>query len=149
VLATGVTVAECAAARELLGAAVEMRVLDVTDADAVSALFAGLHGLDALVNAAGIGRGAAEFTEAGFARTIDVNLMGTMRCCYAAQALLAARRGAIVNVASVMALFGSGTAPAYSSSKGAVVQFTRSLAVAWAATASAAMRWHRAGSTRR
>jgi NAD(P)-dependent dehydrogenase (short-subunit alcohol dehydrogenase family) len=132
VTATGATTAECDAARHQLAPEIEVCVLDVTQAEQVQALFAGLDRLDALVNAAGIGRGAVEFTEAGFARTIEVNLMGTMRCCYAAKALLLASGGNIVNIASVMSTFGSGTAPAYASSKGAVAQFTKSLAVAWA-----------------
>jgi NAD(P)-dependent dehydrogenase (short-subunit alcohol dehydrogenase family) len=133
VIATGATAVECETARRQLDAAIELKVLDVTQAEAVQAFFAGLDRLDALVNAAGIGRGAAEFSEVGFERTMDVNLMGTMRCCYAARALLLAQAGSIVNLASVMAFFGSGTAPAYASSKGAIAQFTKSLAVAWAA----------------
>ena len=133
VVATGATAAECEKAGAQLNADIELRVLDVTDADAVLACFNNLHKLDALVNAAGIGRGAAEFSEAGFARTMDVNLMGTMRCCYAAKNLLRDSAGSLVNIASMMAFFGSGTAPAYAASKGAVAQFTRSLAVAWAA----------------
>ncbi len=137
VVATGASAAECDAARSRLApaqrAGITLEVLDVTQADAVQAFFDALDGLDTLVNAAGIGRGAAEFEEGGFARTIDVNLMGTMRCSYAARALLQRQGGSIVNLASVMALFGSATAPAYAASKGAVVQFTRSLAVAWAA----------------
>jgi NAD(P)-dependent dehydrogenase (short-subunit alcohol dehydrogenase family) len=132
VLATGATAAECTAARATLDASIELRVLDVTQADAVQTLFSGLERLDTLVNAAGIGRGSAEFSEEGFARTMDVNLMGTMRCCYAAKPLLQASAGSIVNIASMMSFFGSGTAPAYAASKGAVAQFTRSLAVAWA-----------------
>lgn len=99
VIATGATVAECATASAHLDAAIELQVLDVKQADAVQACFAGLDRLDALVNAAGIGRGAPEF----------------------------------VNLASVMSFFGSGTAPAYAASKGAIAQFTKSLAVAWAA----------------
>lgn len=107
-------------------------LIDVADSRAVSSFFARLTSLDLLINAAGIGRGAAEFTEEGFLRTLDVNLAGTMRCCYAAHELLAKRGGAIVNVASVMCFFGSATAPAYAASKGGVVQLTRSLAMAWA-----------------
>ncbi len=132
VIATGATADECNHARTQLESDIALRVLDVTDADAVQSFFGGLAGLDALVNAAGIGRGEAEFSEEGFARTMDVNLIGTMRCCYAARALLRERQGSIVNLASVMAFFGSGTAPAYAASKGAVAQLTRSLAVAWA-----------------
>ena len=88
--------------------------------------------LDVLVNLAGTGRGAGEYEEDGFIHTVDVNLFGTMRVCYAARPLLAERGGAIVNTASMMSFFGSGSAPAYAASKGAVAQFTKSLAIAWA-----------------
>jgi NAD(P)-dependent dehydrogenase (short-subunit alcohol dehydrogenase family) len=89
--------------------------------------------LDILVNAAGIGgQGPAEFTEEGFVNSININLSGTMRVCYAAKELLAARGGAIVNIASMMSFFGSATALAYSAGKGGVVQLTKSLAVSWA-----------------
>ncbi len=40
--------------------------------------------------------------------------------------------GSIINVASVTSLFGSPRVPAYAASKGAVVQLTKSLAIAWA-----------------
>ncbi|HSV47643.1 MAG TPA: SDR family oxidoreductase [Ramlibacter sp.] len=134
VLATGATAAEVAHARDADGDdALEFAVLDVTDAAAVERFFAARDELSFLFCAAGIGRGAAEFTEDGFGRTIEVNLMGSMRCCYAARPLLARQGGAIVLVASMMSFFGSGTAPAYAASKGAIAQFARSLAVAWAA----------------
>lgn len=106
--------------------------LDVTDSDAVATFFACLNSLQILVCSAGIGRGAAEFTEEGFLRTVDVNLSGTMRVCYAAHPLLAKQGGAVVNIGSIMSILGSPTAPAYAASKGGVLQFTRSLAVAWA-----------------
>jgi NAD(P)-dependent dehydrogenase (short-subunit alcohol dehydrogenase family) len=133
VIGTGATADEVDAARAdptLL--AVDWRVLDVSSGDAVRQLFAGLARLDLLVNLAGIGRGAGEFDEQGFIHTVDVNLFGTMRACYAARPLLADQGGAIVNTASMMSFFGSGTAPAYAASKGAIAQLTKSLAVAWA-----------------
>jgi NAD(P)-dependent dehydrogenase (short-subunit alcohol dehydrogenase family) len=40
--------------------------------------------------------------------------------------------GAIVNLASMLSYFGGGLVPAYSASKGGVVQLTKSLAIAWA-----------------
>jgi len=107
-------------------------VLDVTDTDAVDGLFAGLNRLDVLVNCAGMADPSREFTPDGFARTVDVNLTGSLRCCAAARPLLQAAKGSIVNVASMYAIFGSPAAPGYAASKAGVVQLTKSLAVAWA-----------------
>src|SRR5262249_17221997 len=106
---------------------------DVADQAAVDRLVAGITRLDVLVNAAGmILRGGLEFEPEGFLRVVDVNLGGTMRMCRACRGLLARRGGSIVNLASMLSAFGSGYAPAYSASKGGVVQLTRSLAIAWA-----------------
>ncbi|HEX8592438.1 MAG TPA: SDR family oxidoreductase [Pseudomonas sp.] len=132
VKATGVSQAEVQACQDDSAlATVEFAVLDVGDSAAVTTYFAALPRLDILVNSAGIGRGASEFTEEGFLRTLEINLFGTMRCCYAARERLAAVGGCIVNLGSVMSTFGSPTAPAYSTSKGGVVQLSKSLAVAW------------------
>lgn len=132
VRATGVSEAEVQSCQDDSGLAdVDFAVLDVADSAAVTAYFSGLSRLDILVNSAGIGRGASEFTEEGFLRILEINLIGTMRCCYAAHALLASSAGCIVNLGSVMSSFGSPTAPAYASSKGGVVQLSKSLAVAW------------------
>lgn len=109
------------------------KVLDVSDDTAVDAFYSGLDGLDALINCAGMANPDIELTAAGFNRTLDVNLTGTLRCCVAARPHLAARKGAIVNIASMYAIFGSAINPGYSASKGGVVQLTKSLAVAWAA----------------
>jgi NAD(P)-dependent dehydrogenase (short-subunit alcohol dehydrogenase family) len=133
VVATGSVDGELeAAAADPTTAGADLRLLDVTDAGAVEALFGGLGRLDALVNLAGIGRGPDEYGVEGFTRTVDVNLHGTMRCCYGAHDLLATSGGAIVNTASMMSFFGSGTAPAYAASRGGVMQLTKSLAIAWA-----------------
>jgi NAD(P)-dependent dehydrogenase (short-subunit alcohol dehydrogenase family) len=113
-------------------AGVDWVALDVTESTEVRALFGGLSRLDVLVNLAGIGRGDAEYDEDGFVHTVDVNLFGTMRTCYAARQLLVRVGGAIVNAASMMSVFGSASAPAYAASKGAVAQLTKSLAAAWA-----------------
>ncbi len=133
VLATGLTGEEietCRGDAEFAG--VQILRLDVGDSGAVRREISQRPRLDVLVNAAGISRTTDEFSETGFQQLVDVNLHGTMRCCYAARALLARRGGAIITVASTMSLFGSRTAPAYAASKGAVVQFTKSLALAWA-----------------
>jgi NAD(P)-dependent dehydrogenase (short-subunit alcohol dehydrogenase family) len=133
VIATGGVEHEVADARadaSMNGA--DIRMVDVTDNEAVRALFDGLDRLDVLINLAGIGRGPDEFGVAGFTRTIDINLLGTVRTCYAAFELLCDGGGAVVNTASMMSFFGSGTAPAYAASRGALMQFTKSLAIAWA-----------------
>ena len=85
------------------------------------------------MNAAGVIRRDAEYELPVFAQVMDVNLLGTMRCCMAAKAKLAEARGAVVNVASMLSFFGGPRVPAYAASKGAIVQLTKSLAVAWAA----------------
>lgn len=128
VTATGVGEAEVAAYE---GGA-ETAVLDVTDNRAVTDFFAQLDALDGLVNCAGIIARQAEFEVETFAKVIDVNLTGTMRCCVAARPLLAKQGGAIVNTASMLSFFGGPLVPAYSASKGGVAQLTKSLAGAWA-----------------
>jgi NAD(P)-dependent dehydrogenase (short-subunit alcohol dehydrogenase family) len=131
VLATGATAAEVAAAPVRDG--LRYAVLDVRDDAAVQALVATLPVLDVLINCAGIIRRGAEHDPAVFAQTIDINLTGTMRVCAAARPALAARRGCIVNTASMLSFFGGGLVPGYSASKGGVAQLTKSLAIAYAA----------------
>lgn len=133
VLATGVSDSEVAAfGGDPTCRDIEAMRLDVSNSEDVESFFIARKRLNILVCAAGIGRGAEEFSEQGFLRTIDVNLSGTMRCCYAAYPLLAREGGAVVNIGSVMSVFGSPNAPAYSASKGGVLNLTRSLACAWA-----------------
>ena len=113
---------------------VERAVLDVRDADAVSAFFSGFGRLDVLINCAGIiRRNGAEFRQKDFADVLDINLNGTQRCCEAAHKALKAAGGCIINTASMLTYFGSATSPAYAASKGGVAQLTKSLAIAWAA----------------
>ena len=131
VVATGATEAEVEAARGTPG--VGVRRLDVRDGDAVAALVAGLGELDVVVNCAGVIRRGLEHDPVAFAETVDINLTGTMRVCSAARPGLKARRGCIVNTASMLSFFGGGLVPGYSASKGGVAQLTKSLAIAYAA----------------
>jgi NAD(P)-dependent dehydrogenase (short-subunit alcohol dehydrogenase family) len=134
VTVTGATRAECDAARAAPGfTARDAVVLDVRDDPAVRALIANLPRLDVLVNCAGTIRRGVEHEPAEFEQTIAINLTGTMRCCAHARPRLAAGKGAIVNIGSMYSFFGAPHAPGYASSKGGVVQLTRSLAVAYAA----------------
>lgn len=110
----------------------EERHFDVTDGDAIAALAAEFDGVDALVNAAGaILHDRREFTNDGFAKVMEINFTGAQRLCFALEAQLKARKGAIVNFASMWSIFGSTGNPAYSASKGAIDSFTRALAAAW------------------
>ncbi|MDU8911903.1 SDR family NAD(P)-dependent oxidoreductase [Aestuariicoccus sp. MJ-SS9] len=111
---------------------ITVQLLDVTDQSSVDAAFAGLTQLDALVNCAGILLRGEEYDIDVFARVLDVNLTGTMRCCLAAHSLLAKTGGAIVNTASMLSTFGGPLVPAYSASKGGVAQLTKALAGRWA-----------------
>ncbi len=107
--------------------------LDVGNNCAVEALVAKLPSLDFLVNCAGtILRNGLEHQPTGFQQVVDVNLNGTMRLCFACKPLLVASQGNVVNIASLYSCFGAKHAPAYSASKGGVVQLTKSLALAWA-----------------
>ena len=116
--------------------------VDITDEAAVDAAFADVHArygrVDILVNNAGIAlrRPTAELTLADWQTVVDVNLTAVFLCCRAAARLMIpAGRGVIVNVSSIMGLSGGGLYPniSYQSTKGAIVNMTRALAVEWAA----------------
>jgi 2-deoxy-D-gluconate 3-dehydrogenase len=65
---------------------------------------------------------------------IQTNLTSAFLCSQAVYpAMKAAGGGKIINIGSMMSIFGASFAPAYAASKGGIVQFTRSCAVAWAA----------------
>jgi len=107
--------------------------LDLRVDGSVEELIGSLERLDVLVNAAGIIRRGDEHRPEVFREVVEINLTGAMRACEAAYDLLAASRGCVVNVASMLSYFGGPLVPAYSASKGGIVQLTKSLAVAWAA----------------
>jgi NAD(P)-dependent dehydrogenase (short-subunit alcohol dehydrogenase family) len=132
VTVTGLTSAEVEAFQQS-GATLAAIPLDVTDQDAVGQLVGRFDCLDILINAAGmLLRDGREFDVPDFLRVVDVNLAGTMRMCVACRPLLERQGGSVVNLASMLSYFGSGSVPAYSASKGGVAQLTRSLAIAWA-----------------
>ncbi len=121
-----------AAAKDPAFRGIALKPLDVSDQAAVDAFAATLTQVDVLVNCAGMIRRMAEYEMPTFLKVLDVNLGGTMRLCLACRDLLAQRKGAIVNTASMLSFFGGPFVPAYSASKGGVMQLTKSLAVAWA-----------------
>ncbi len=129
VTVTGLSAEEVAAvpARDHLRAV----TLDVTSDSQVAEVLGGLERLDALVNCAGMIARGAEYNIDVFRKVVDVNLTGTMRMCVGARPKLSPG-GAIVNTASMLSFFGGPLVPAYTASKGGVVQLTKALAVAWA-----------------
>ena len=133
VIATGATEQEVQNASALSNnKGIDFRVLDVRDDAAVQSMVKGIGELDVVVNCAGVIQRSLELEAEAFARTIDINLNGTMRVCAAAREGLKARRGCIVNTASMLSFFGGGLVPGYSASKGGVAQLTKSLAIAYA-----------------
>ena len=66
-------------------------------------------------------------------QVIDVNLTSIFTCSHAVYPTMRdAGGGKIINIGSMLSIFGAAFAPAYGASKGGVVQLTKSLAVAWA-----------------
>lgn len=106
--------------------------MDVTDETKVEEFFGTLEQLDILFNGAG-----ANFPEQYdikvFDKLMKLNTSSVFHLSTLAQPLLAKSEiGSIVNVSSMLAIFGSKEGPAYSASKGAVDQITKSLAIAYA-----------------
>jgi 2-deoxy-D-gluconate 3-dehydrogenase len=113
---------------------------DVTAKDAVDAMIARVRSelgrIDILVNNAGMSiRKPPHILEADeWQQVIDTNLTSAFVCSKAAYpALKASGGGKVINIGSMMSIFGAGFAPAYAASKGGIVQFTRACACAWAA----------------
>ena len=108
---------------------------DVSDEASVRALFEGIEELHVLVNCAGV-LATTSLTPSievdDWDLAFAVNARGTFLCCK--HALPRMKRGAaIVNVASVAGMVGVPSRAAYGASKGAVIAFTRALAVDHAA----------------
>jgi 2-deoxy-D-gluconate 3-dehydrogenase len=91
--------------------------------------------LDILVNNAGINirKPPQDLSLAEWKQVLDTNLTSAFLCSHAAYpAMKAAGAGKVVNIGSMMSIFGAGFAPAYAASKGGIVQFTKACASAWA-----------------
>jgi 2-deoxy-D-gluconate 3-dehydrogenase len=112
---------------------------DVTDKAAVAAMVDRTTGefgrIDILVNNAGINirKPPQALALEEWERVIATNLTSAFLCTQAVYAAMkAVGGGKIINIGSMMSIFGASFAPAYAASKGGIVQFTRSCAVAWA-----------------
>jgi 2-deoxy-D-gluconate 3-dehydrogenase len=91
--------------------------------------------VDILVNNAGtsIRKMPQDFTEDEWHHVLDTNLTSAFLCSQAAYpAMVRAGGGKMINIGSMMSLFGAPYATPYASSKGGIVQMTRALATAWA-----------------
>ncbi len=91
--------------------------------------------LDILVNNAGINirKPAHELALAEWRSILDTNLTSAFLCSRASYPVMKrVGGGKIINIGSMMSIFGASFAPAYGASKGGIVQLTRSLAAAWA-----------------
>jgi 2-deoxy-D-gluconate 3-dehydrogenase len=90
--------------------------------------------LDILVNNAGINirKPPQDYALEEWHRVLNINLTSLFVCCQAAYPHLKTRRGKIINIGSMMSIFGASFAAPYGASKGGVVQLTKSLASAWA-----------------
>jgi len=89
-------------------------------------------GLDILVNNAGIWKGSPvdEMTDAEWEETMAINMTGTFFCTRAAVPFMKnARWGRIINVSSTAGQRGEAFHSHYAASKGAMISFTKSLAV--------------------
>ena len=112
---------------------------DVTDEEAVKAMVdrvAGeLGGIHILINNAGgsVRKRPEVLTREEFEWVLETNLTSAFLCSkYCYPAMKEAGGGKVLNNGSMMSLFGSHFAAAYGSSKGGIMQLTRSQAVAWA-----------------
>jgi len=133
----GALEAVCATIRGEGGRATPL-VSDVTSSAAPTAIVARaaeLGGIDALVNAAGViaSGGVAETTDEGWDAMLDVNVRAPFRLIREAASLLAARKGAVVNVSSVAGVRAFPGLVSYCVSKAAIDQLTRCAALDFAA----------------
>ena len=123
---------------EALGLSADAIAVDIVqDGGAKTAVTAAVQKfgrLDIVVNNAGanIRKPPQDYSLEEWHSVMNINLTSMFVCCQAAYPHLRARGGKIINIGSVMSVFGASFAAPYSASKGAVVQLTKSLAVAWA-----------------
>jgi 2-deoxy-D-gluconate 3-dehydrogenase len=122
-----------------LGAKSAALALDVVNESSVKTMAleaAKMFGrLDILVNNAGISVAKApqKYSLEEWQRVININLTGAFLCSREIYPhLKAAGGGKIINIGSMTSIFGHPWVASYASSKGGVMQLSKSLAVAWA-----------------
>ena len=134
--ANKVAAAIVASGGRALGYAID--ISDSAQCDAIVAKAVELYGaVDILVNNAGVNLPGVfhEVTNATIDKTLSVNVMGAMYLTRAALPyMLKNSRGSIVNMSSVNGLVSEPFLSVYSASKGAIVMFTRGIALDYAKT---------------
>ncbi len=103
--------------------------------DAARAVAERFGRLDILVNNSGttVRKQPEKLTADDWRLVLETNLSGAFFCCQAAYPhFLRAGGGKIINIGSMMSMFGAAYAAPYAASKGGMVQLTKSLAIAWA-----------------
>ena len=116
-------------------------VCDITDTAKVEAMvdaaMAKFGRIDILINNAGTGGviPAEDMPDETFANEVNIDLFGTFKVARAVakKAMIPAKYGRIINIASMYGLVGNKVAPtaAYHAAKGGVVNLTRALASEW------------------
>jgi 3-oxoacyl-[acyl-carrier protein] reductase len=123
-----------AASLKPLGHRVSARACDLSHAeevrDWVHAAGQDLGGIDILVNnASAFGRSD---DEAGWAASLQVDLMATVRACHAALPYLERQGGNIIHISSISGLGASVRTPPYGAVKAALMEYTQTQAAALA-----------------
>ena len=117
--------------------AITVDVTDEADCQAMVAATLNTHGrLDILVNNAGINirKRPEDYTLAEWQQVLQTNLSSAFICSQAAYPeMKRSSQGKIINIGSMMSIFGTAFTTPYAASKGGIVQMTRALACAWAA----------------
>ena len=131
--------AEAAEKLQKLGARVATVEVDVKDQNSVKRMVQAtldrFQRVDILVANAGINirKPPQDVSAEEWQAVLDVNLNGPFFCAQAVYPAMKAQGGGkIITIGSMTSIFGVPFAPAYSATKGGVVQLTRSLATAWA-----------------
>ena len=91
--------------------------------------------IDVVINNAGGGdmKPIVEMSEDEWLGIVDLNLNALFRVCKAVGPhMIERRQGKIINMSSMYGLIGERNVTAYCASKGAIIQFTRALALEWA-----------------
>ena len=130
-----------AAVEDLEGHGAEARfcAVDVADEASVAAMVRtaadAFGGVDILVNNAGtnIRKQPQEYSLAEWQYLLDTNLTSAFLCSKAVYPYMKkAGRGKIINIGSMMSIFGASFVAPYAATKGGIVQLTKALASAWA-----------------